>query len=328
MRRTGRKNDCIPKELMSTVNQHSNSESPVGKDEAKRLLNAATLAAVMTALFLVVTKAIAWLLTGSVALLGSLLDSLLDTFASLLNFFAVRHALTPRDAEHRFGHGKAEALAGLGQSLLISVSALFLLWESFNHFLEPQSVAFGAIGIAVIVLAIGLTLALVKFQRHVIQKTGSLAISADELHYKGDLLMNAAVIVALLVSGFTPLTWADPLIGIGIGLYILSSAWQIVVRSFDQLMDREFDDEKRFRVLALARNHPQVRSVHDVRTRSAGTWDFIQMHIELDPSMSLIQAHEIADEVELSLKSEFPRAEIIIHQDPAGIEELSPLDRN
>ena len=313
---------------MTQVQHDDISPAPVGPDETKRLLNAATLAAVLTATFLLVAKAIAWILTGSVALLGSLLDSLLDTFASVLNLFAVRHSLAPRDAEHRFGHGKAEALAGLGQSLLIAVSALFLMWESISHILTPEPVQFGVVGVGVITLAIVLTLALVRFQKHVIQKTGSLAISADQLHYKGDLFMNAAVIVALLIAGFTPYTWVDPVIGVGIGLYILSSAWQIVVKSFDQLMDKEFEDDKRLRVLELARSHPQVRSVHDVRTRSAGTWDFIQMHIELDPSLSLIQAHEIADEVEFSLKAEFPRAEIIIHQDPAGVEELSLLERN
>jgi len=313
---------------MNSTTHDDPEVAPVGPAETKRLLNAATLAAVLTALFLLTTKSVAWVLTGSVALLGSLIDSLLDTFASLLNLFAVRHSLAPRDAEHRFGHGKAEALAGLGQSLFIAVSALFLLWESANQFQAPQPIEFGMVGIGVILLAIALTLALVRFQKHVIQKTGSLAISADELHYKGDLLMNAAVIAALLIAGFTPFTWVDPVIGVGIALYILSSAWQIVVKSFDQLMDKEFDDEKRLRVLELARGHPQVRSVHDVRTRSAGTWDFIQMHIELDPTISLLEAHEIADEVEFSLKAEFPRAEIIIHQDPAGFEELTQLERN
>ncbi len=297
-------------------------------EEASRLMTAATKAAVLTAAILAAIKALAWWMTGSVALLGSLLDSLLDMAASIGNFVAVRHALSPRDHEHRFGHGKAEALAGLGQAVLITLSALFLISESYQQFVTPQPLTNSNIGIGVTVIAIVMTLLLVRFQSRVIAKSGSLAIAADELHYKGDLFMNAAVIVALVLSGIVNIPWVDPLIGMCIAGYILYAVWQIVQQSYDQLMDAEFPDEKRKKVLDIARSHPEVMDVHDLRTRSAGTWDFIQCHIELDPQISLIKAHDIADEVEALLKQAFPRAEIILHQDPAGLEELTPLEQD
>ena len=313
---------------MTSPADTANTSPNANKDDVERLMKLATWAAVLTAGTLVVIKSIAWLATDSVALLGSLLDSGLDVLASVVNLFAVRHALSPRDRDHRFGHGKAEALAGLGQSVLICVSALYLLVESYRHFISPTPMDNSMLGIIITVIAIVLTLGLVRFQKHVIERSGSLAITADALHYKGDLLMNGAVILALVLTSFADAPWADPIIGFGIAFYILHAAWQIISQSLDQLMDKEFESGKRQRVLDIARSHNEVLDVHDLRTRSAGSWDFIQMHIELDPQISLIKAHNIADEVEAMLRQSFPRSEIILHQDPAGLEELTELEQD
>jgi ferrous-iron efflux pump FieF len=314
--------------MTETTKEPISTSSRARTDESKRLMRKATVAAVITAFTLVCIKAIAWWYTGSIALFGSLLDSILDGAASLVNMFAVKHALEPSDREHRFGHGKAEALAGLGQAMFISLSAFYLMYESYQHFVHPTVMDNSALGIGVTLIAILMTLALVRFQTYVIKQTGSLAITADELHYKGDLLMNVAVIVALVMSGLGTFTWADPLIGVFIAGYILYAAWQIIDQSFDHLMDKELPDEERLRIIKIARGHPEVLDVHDLRTRSSGTAVFIQFHMELDPEISLIKAHTIADEVEALLMVTFPRAEIIIHQDPAGLEELTALEKH
>lgn len=307
-----------------------NMEQPSGgqaERDPARLMRLATYAAVGTAAVLVAVKGAAWLITGSVSLLGSLIDSCLDVFASTVNLVAVRASLAPRDHEHRFGHGKAEALAGLGQSIVIFASALYLLYQCYDRFMEPKVVEQGTAGIAAIVVSIGLTLLLVRFQKRVIRTSGSLAISADQLHYKSDLLMNLAVIGALVMSSVVDLPLIDPLVGVGIAVYILTASWSIMAQSFDQLMDRELPNEVRGRILETAMQHDDVRDVHDLRTRSSGTSDFIQLHLELDPFITLLEAHRISDEVEAALMKVFPRAQVIIHQDPAGHEDVPTLDK-
>ena len=311
-------------EIAKNTNVEAGQTSP---EDSERLMRAATYAAVTTAGSLLVIKGVAWFVTGSVALLGSLMDSALDVFASTINLIAVRHALMPRDHEHRFGHGKAEALAGLAQSAVISLSALYLLYECYERFVDPKVVEESGLGIAAILLSIVLTLGLVRFQNKVVAKSGSLAISADQLHYKSDLLMNFAVIGALIISGFVDWPFADPLVGVAIAIYILTASWRIMGQSFDHLMDRELPNETRNKIKSAVLRHPEVLDVHDLRTRSSGTADFIQLHLELDPHITLIEAHEISDEVEASLMREFPRAQIIIHQDPAGHEEVPALDK-
>ncbi len=286
-----------------------------------RLMRLATYAAVATASVLILAKLAAWILTDSVSMLGSLMDSSLDGFASLINLMAVRHALVPADREHRFGHGKAEALAGLAQAAFITGSSVFLLLEVGDRAFRPHKIEASEIGIAVLVVSILLTLLLVAFQRHVVKRTGSLAISADSLHYKGDLLMNLAVILALVLVGGFGLIWADPLIGLAIAAYLLYGAWRIFALARDQLMDRELPDDMRARIREIATGHASVIDMHDLRTRASGTDTFIQMHLEMDPQMPLIEAHEISDEVEGWLREAFPGAEVIIHQDPFGVEE-------
>lgn len=289
------------------------------RDES--LLKLATYASVGVAVILIAAKTVAWLLGDSVALLSSLVDSGLDAIASLLNLLAVRHALTPADAEHRFGHGKAEALAGMGQGAFIAGSALFLFVEAGQRFAEPVQPEHSTLGIAVMVLSIGLTGGLVIFQRYVMQRTRSLAIGADRLHYLGDLLTNALVIVSLLAAGLPGMQWADPLGAIVIAGIILKSAVEIMRQSYDHLMDREMSDDERERIAGIVREHPEAHSLHDLRTRMAGNQAFIQFHLELDPEITLREAHRISDEIEAKLLSVFPGAQIIIHQDPLGVDE-------
>lgn len=291
-----------------------------------RLMRRATYASVGVALVLVGAKLAAWIVTGSVALLASLIDSLLDALASVFNLLAVRHALTPADREHRFGHGKAEALAGLGQAALIAGSALFLIVESIDRLLRPQPLEETLPGIAVMVLSIAATGTLVLYQRHVVTRTGSLAISADRLHYFGDLLTNATVIVALALASRQGLGWVDPVCALLVAGVILKSAYDIVRGALDHLMDRELADADRERIKSCIRRHPQAQAMHDLRTRQSGNQTFIQFHLELDPEMPLREAHRISDEIEADLLALFPGAEVIIHQDPAGLaEDLPPF---
>lgn len=288
------------------------------------LAHAASVASVVVASVLIFAKAYAWAISDSTAILSSLVDSLMDVCASIVNLLAVRHALTPADEEHRFGHGKAEALAGLAQSAFIAGSAAFLLIEAAGRLIEPRPIEQGRLGIAIMLLSIALTFGLVMFQRFAIRKSGSLAVSADSLHYVGDLLTNLAVIAALLLASEWGWGLADPIFAIGIAFYIVWSAWSIFRESYDHLMDRELPDEVRAEIRRVVLSHGDVRSLHDLRTRASGAMTFIQLHLEMDPSITLLEAHRIADEVENLVMTAFPGAEVIVHQDPAGIEEPRP----
>jgi len=295
------------------------------RSDAARLMRLATFASTGVAAVLIVAKLAAWYLTGSVAMLSTLIDSVLDLAASAINLLAVRTALQPADHEHRFGHGKAEPLAGLGQAAFISGSALFLLVEASSRFIDPEPIRQGMVGIGVMVLSIALTIGLVSFQRRVVRRTGSVAIGADSLHYASDLLVNVGVIAAMVLASRFGLVLADPLIATAIGLYILYSAFQIGRGAYDQLMDRELGEEERQRIRAIALAHPEVEDLHDLRTRMSGLQTFIQFHIELDGSLPLAEAHRIADEVEAEIREAFAGAEVIIHQDPAGEEQERPF---
>jgi ferrous-iron efflux pump FieF len=288
--------------------------------EAERLKRLATYAAVAVAGSLIGIKLWAWLATNSVAVLATLVDSTLDLVASGLNLLAVRHALTPADEEHRFGHGKAEALAGLGQAAFIGGSAAFLLFQSLERLIDPQPIQQTTTGIFVVAASLALTLGLVLFQRYVITRTRSLAISADSLHYATDIATNLGVVAALVLSGLWGLHAADPLIGLAIALIIAWGALSILRGSYDELMDREFDDAERARIKEIVRQHSDVVSIHDLRTRRAGHRAFIQLHLELPPQMTLLEAHRVSDEVEDAIKKAFPDAEVLTHQDPAGVE--------
>ncbi|RMH59938.1 MAG: cation diffusion facilitator family transporter [Zetaproteobacteria bacterium] len=283
----------------------------------------ATYASTGTAGLLILVKLVAWLMTDAVSILATLIDSCLDALASLLNLFAVRHALAPADKQHRFGHGKAESLAGLAQATFIAGSALFLLLQAGVRLWHPQPVAAMGVGVGVMLFSMLATLALVAFQSYVVRHSGSMAIKGDHLHYKTDLLVNAGVIAALVLAAYG---WPgfDPVLAMLIAGYIVHSAWEIARESFDHLMDKELSVEERADIRRLVLAHPDVRGMHDLRTRRAGAQVFIQLHLELDDELPLIKAHAISDEVEARLLEAFPQAEVLIHEDPASLMEQVP----
>ncbi|WP_246068825.1 cation diffusion facilitator family transporter [Ferrovibrio terrae] len=297
------------------------SKSAPAASEKARLMRRATYASVLVVLVLVAAKMAAWLQTESVALLASLVDSLLDGVASAINLLAVRHALTPADDEHRFGHGKAEALAGLGQGALVTGSALYLFITGIQHLITPQPIGSSPAGIAVMVLSILLTGGLILYQRHIVRQTGSLAIAADRLHYVADLATNLTVIAALLLASQPDYVWVDAVAALIVAAIIVKSAIDIVRGALDNLMDREMAEVDRERILTVVRQHSQARALHDLRTRRAGLQVFIQFHLELDPEISLRAAHRITDEIETELRRMFPGAGVLIHQDPAGYDD-------
>jgi ferrous-iron efflux pump FieF len=286
--------------------------------ERATLTTRAALASVASALFLLVLKAFAALATGSVAMLGSLADTGLDLIASLVTLFGVRVAAIPADREHRFGHGKAEALAALAQVVLISISAIGIGWRAIDRLLQGDRTASAGEGIAVSIAAILVTLALVAYQRSVVRRTGSVAIRTDNVHYQSDLLLNLAVIAALALDQYADLGGADPLFGLGIALWLIWGAWQASSHALDQLMDREWPEEKRMRFLAIACSRPEAKGIHDLRTRSSGAHDFAQFHIHVDPEMTVQAAHDVAEAIEADLEREFPGCEVLIHLDPEG----------
>ncbi|UTW09931.1 cation diffusion facilitator family transporter [Pseudomonas benzenivorans] len=283
-----------------------------------RLMRQASAAALATALTLALAKAIAWWLSGSVSLLAGLTDSLLDGAASLLNLLAVHYALRPADEDHRYGHGKAEALAGLGQALFIAASSVLVAVQGVKRLLDPQPLTAETLGIAVMLLSLALTLALLLFQRHVVRLTGSTAIHADSLHYHSDLLLNGSILLALIAAS---LGWpqADALFAIAIAGYILWSAISIVRAAVAVLMDQELAPELTERMHLLACGVPGVLGAHDLRTRISGTHWFVQLHVVLPGELSLSQAHGLCDQVEAAITREFPRAEVLVHADPPEV---------
>ena len=292
-----------------------NHAHPIGKSVLNRR---AAIASVSVAVFLVVLKSWAALSTGSVAMLGSLADTALDLFASIVTLGGVMYAAQPADQEHRFGHGKAEALAGLFQVVLVTVSALAIGYRSVLRLSSGDTTAAAESGILVSGVAIAVTLALLAYQRRIIRQTASVAIGADHVHYQSDLLLNGAVIAALALDQYLGLTWADPVFGIGIAAWLLYGAYSAALAALDQLMDKEWPADKRARLEDLATSHPKLHGIHDVRTRSSGSQDFVQFHIWVDPNLTVAAAHDVMDEVEAIVLAEFPDVEVLIHPDPAG----------
>ncbi len=291
------------------------------------LMRRAAIASLSVSVFLVAIKCFAYFTTGSVSVLASLADSSLDLFTSALNLVAIKSALTPADHEHRFGHGKAEPLAGLAQGAFIAGSATFLIVQSVTRLLAPQSVQDEPVALVIMGISIVLAIALVMYQRFVVARTGSIAIGADKVHYMGDVATNAGVIIALTLVWKLGWQIADPVIAILVAMVLLWSSWSVFRQSYDQLMDRELPDDARARIKQIVMRHPEVRSLHDLRTRASGVNTFIQFHIELDPQCSLMRAHAVSDEVEHEVCAAFPHAEVIIHQDPEGAEIQPALAR-
>ena len=282
------------------------------------LTRRAAMASVTMALFLVALKIWASIQTGSVAMLGSLADTALDLIASLDTFFGVRWAAMPADAEHRFGHGKAEALAALVQVILITVSALGIAWRSVDRLGSGARTEGLELGVGVSVVAMAATFALLAYQRYVIRRTGSVAIHTDHVHYQSDLLLNAAVIAALVLDQMLGWRLADPVFGLVIAAWLLYNAWSAASQSVDQLMDREWPEAEREAFIAAARDYPELAGLHDLRTRHSGSHRFVQFHVWVPPEWTVKQAHDSLERVEHALCDRFPATEIIIHLDPEG----------
>lgn len=275
----------------------------------------ASSASVVVAFSLILMKLFAWLNTESASMLASMTDSILDSGASVFSFFAIRYALQPADAEHRFGHGKAESLAALAQSAFIAGSSMLLVFHSVEQLIQGPKLPSVNLGIWVSVIAIALTLGLITIQRLAIKHTNSQAIKADHLHYQSDILLNVTVIIALLLSAWG-LYWADSAFAIAIAVYLIIGACKIGLDAFNSLMDRELPEHMQQQIIDIATAVDGVRGLHGLRTREAGPTRFIQLHIELDDRLSLLKAHAISDRVEAELMKCFPAADIIVHMDP------------
>ena len=283
-----------------------------------RWVTLAGLASTATAGILILAKLVAWLMTGSSSLLASLTDSLMDTRASLINLFALRYSLTPADHDHSFGHGKAESLASLAQAAFITGSALVLVMNGISRLINPEPIKNLDIGLWVTVGSLALTLVLVAFQSLVVQKTQSQAIRADRLHYQSDVLFNIGVLLALGCSWYGWL-WADGLFGILLGLFILKGALEIGYEAVQTLLDRQLPDGERAQIVELVKSVPGVHGIHDLRTRQAGPLRFIQLHMELDDTLPLMRAHDLADQAETLILDKYPGADVIIHMDPISM---------
>ena len=288
------------------------------RSERGRLTTRAALASIAMAIVLVALKSYAAVQTSSMAMLGSLADSSLDLVASLIVLLAVRIAAAPADHEHRFGHGKAEALAALVQVILISLSAIFIGFRAVQRLISGAQTADAQLGIGVSVIAMALTVGLISYQRQVVRRTGSLAIGTDRLHYSSDLLLNGSVVVALGLDQYAHLTGTDAVFGLLIALWLLWGAWSASGHAFAQLMDREWPDELRERFLAATKDYPELAGLHDLRTRSSGTHYFAQFHVWVPGDWTVQEAHDRLDRVEETLQERFPGTEILIHVDPEG----------
>ncbi|MDK9779317.1 MULTISPECIES: CDF family cation-efflux transporter FieF [Vibrio] len=288
------------------------------KQQYARLVTTAAWTATIVATLLLIVKVITWWVTGSVSLLASLIDSMLDIAASVVNLIVVRYSLQPADREHTFGHGKAESLAALAQAMFISGSAVFLILNGIERFFRPHELNSPELGVYVSLFAMVVTFGLVMFQKHVVRMTGSQAIAADSLHYQTDLYMNGAIMVALGLSYFG-VTQADAVFAIGIGIFILYSAFKMVSEAIQTLLDRKLPDEELDQIRQECLKVEGVLGVHQLRTRMSGPTRFIQLHLELDDNLRLIEAHHIADKVEDNLLELFPEADVLIHQDPLSV---------
>jgi ferrous-iron efflux pump FieF len=294
------------------------TDKKVSTAERARLTTQAAGASIAMAVTLIALKTYAAVETSSMAMLGSLADSGLDLVASLVVLLGVRIAAQPADYEHRFGHGKAEALAALVQVILITLSAIFILFRALQRLVTGAVTADAELGIGVSVIAMVLTVALISFQRHVVRRTGSLAIGTDRLHYASDLLLNGSVIVALALDQFAGLPGADAVFGVLIALWLAFGAWRASSHALDQLMDREWPDDLRERFLAATREFPELSGLHDLRTRSSGTHYFAQFHVWVPAHWTVLEAHDRLDRAEEELQRRFPGTEILIHVDPEG----------
>ena len=282
------------------------------------LVRRAAMFAIAVACFLILLKAFVWWKTGSITMLAAMTDSVLDLFASLVSMFVLKFALQPADENHVFGHGKVESLAAIAQSAFISGSAIFILLQGFHKLTNPQLIEDSHLGILVSIISIIVTAALVIYQKKVVKLTQSPAIQADSLHYQTDLLMNVAILIAMVLNLFG-LIYADAIFAILIALYIAFNALKMLWEAVNILLDIALPAEEIDQIVMMATKHPNIIGVHDILTRRSGAVRFIQMHLELADHLTLLEAHDIADSLEQKILAAFPMSEVIIHQEPTSV---------
>ena len=285
------------------------------------LVRSASIASLLVASTLIVLKYYGWVTTTSVSLLGSLADSLIDFLASVFVFVAISYSMLPADAKHRFGYGKSEGLAAFIQSLLIGISGIYVCFEAIKRLLNPSQINQPSIAIWIILVSIVLTLALVMYQKYVVKKSKSIAIESDQYHYLTDTFINFSVLFSIAITGWTRFVFIDALVGLLISGVVLYTSVTLLKKSFKILLDQEIQSEDRDQIREIALDHPKVLGFHDLRTRDTGREYIIQFHLELDPNMSLLESHEITDEVTDNILKLYPDSELIIHTDPLGIDE-------
>ncbi|MDD3669609.1 MAG: cation diffusion facilitator family transporter [Alphaproteobacteria bacterium] len=281
-----------------------------------RLMRIASLASVAVASMLIAAKAAAYLVTGSMAILSSLFDSIQDLMTSVINVFAIRRATEPADQKHRFGHGKAQAIGGLIQSGIIAMSSLFLLTTAIDRFINPRGLTQVGLGLGITLFALALTTGLITFQAYVLRRTKSLSIRADRAHYTGDILMNTGVIISILATYYLNWLWIDALFGICVSVYLLCAIYRIMVEALEVLMDSEMPNPFRRRIEETVLSFKEVSAIEDLKTRSSGDAVFVQMNVRMPGSLSLTRAHRITDAIESALRMQFPEAVVIIHPEP------------
>jgi ferrous-iron efflux pump FieF len=292
------------------------SQSKLNHQDIAKLTARAAIASVAAALFLVGLKTWAQMQADSAALLASLADSALDVVASVVTLISVRYAAEPPDAEHRFGHGKAEALAGVFQAGVVALSSILVAWTAFQRLIKPTALSAESTAMAVMIVSICVTGALVSFQAWTVRQTASIATKGDMAHYMSDFLTNIVALVGIAAAGVFGIFWADGAAGLFVALWLAHGAWGIAREAADHLLDREASDETRAQVKQIAQSVAGLRRVHDLRTRMSGPWLHIQFHADVDPDLTLAQAHEIIVEAERLIRDVFPGADIIIHPDP------------
>jgi len=293
----------------------------VNQKNTHLLVRSASIASLLVASTLIVLKYYGWVTTTSVSLLGSLADSLIDFLASVFVFVAISYSMLPADAKHRFGYGKSEGLAAFIQSLLIGISGIYVCFEAIKRLLNPSQINQPSTAIWIILVSIVLTLALVMYQKYVVKKSKSIAIESDRYHYLTDTYINLSVLFSIAITGWTQFVFIDALVGLLISGVVLYTSVTLLKKSFKILLDQEIQSDDRDRIREIALDHPKVLGFHDLRTRDTGRNYIIQFHLELDPNMSLLESHEITDEVTDNVLKLYPDSELIIHTDPLGIDE-------
>lgn len=291
------------------------------KEKIERYKKYAVIASIALSTLLFLMKIFASLATGSLAILSSLVDSLSDIVASVVSFVAVKFSLKPASCSHRYGYFKAEHLSALVQAAFIAGSGMFVLYSGIDRFLHPVIIEQTGIGIFVMVLSLVLTVLLISFQKYVAKHTNSMAVKADSAHYVVDVLTNSSIILSLVVIKAFNISWFDSLIAVLIALYLLWYAFQIAYEAAQALLDKELDKDIRQNVLRLLKQLDGIKGVHDLRTRDLGGVYYFELHIEMDGSLSLLEAHQITESAENAIKQAYPHAQVLIHQDPFGIKE-------